>query len=111
MSHRMLQINELLQHELANLIREEIPLENGLITITEVKCSKDLKNALALISVIPKNQSGTSLKNLRKNSKLFSNILRKKLNLKFIPNFKWKIDAQIRYANELNKIITNIQQE
>jgi ribosome-binding factor A len=109
MSHRMLQVNELLKGELALLVQEEVPLENGLITISNVKCSADLKNAIVSISVIPENQSGTALKNVRKNSRFFSNTLRKKLNLKFIPNFKWKIDSQIRYANDLNEMISSIK--
>jgi len=109
MSHRMLQVNELLKRELALLVQEEIPLENGLITISNVNCSADLKNAVILISVIPENQSGTSLKNLRKNSKHFTSTLRKKLNLKFVPNLRWKIDSQIRYANELNEMISKIK--
>lgn len=109
MSHRMLQVNEMLRQELASLVNENVPIENALITITEIKCSADLKNATVAISIIPEKQSGTALKNLRKKSGYFSGILKKKLNMKFIPNFRWKIDSQIRYANELNDVITEIK--
>lgn len=107
----MLQINKLLMHELASIINEEVPLENGLITITKISCSSDLRNAMVSISVIPENNSGTALSNLRKKNRIFSGLLKKKLTLKFIPNFKWKIDSQVRYANDLNDAITKIENQ
>lgn len=109
MSKRLLQVNELLKKELADMINTEIPLEDSLITLSEIKCSPDLKNASALITVIPSNKAGSALKLLRKNSKFFSAKLKKKLNLKFIPNFKWQIDSQERYANDLNEYISHLE--
>jgi len=111
MSERILQINELLRKELAIIISKEIPLENGLITIIHAKTSADLKNATLLISVIPENLSGSALKNLRKNSSFFRSLLKKKLNLKYIPRLNWKIDPQERYALEMDKVFKNIKKK
>ena len=109
MSNRILQINELLRQELAALVSKEIYLRGGLITITKVKCSPDLKNAFARISVLPENLSGSALRELKKHNVFFAKELKKKLNLKKIPRFKWEIDSQERYAMEIDKVFAEIK--
>ncbi len=89
---RIEQINELLRSQLANLINQEVNLENGLITISYVECSPDLHYAKISISVLPENLTGSALKKLRQSSNQFSRDLKKELNLKYIPRFNWVID-------------------
>ena len=111
MSERMLQINELLRQELAILVSKEIYLRDGLITITKVKCSPDLKNALTQISVLPENLSGSALRLLKNHNSFFAKELRKKINLKKIPRFQWEIDQQERYALEIDKVFDEIKKD
>lgn len=108
MSHRIFQINELLRGELANLISQTGLLADGLITVTYVKTSPDLKFAHIGVSILPEHLRGTALKNLRRESRHFFNILKKKLNLKIIPKFKWEIDEQERHAADMDKIFDNL---
>ena len=107
---RIIQVNELLKGELANLISQEIPLNTGLVTICYVDCSPDLKNAKVGVSVLPYNLSGKILKKLKKHSSQFCKILKKKLNLKHIPRFNWIIDSTERNAAELEKVFKQIKQ-
>lgn len=106
---RVDKINELLRWELANLITKEIPMTNGLITITHVDCSPDLKNAKISISVLPEKFTGTALKKLRQTNSLFSKELKNKLKMKFIPKFNWIVDPQERYAIEIEKSLKEIR--
>jgi ribosome-binding factor A len=99
---RLEKINELLRAELAHFITREVEFTNGLITITKVKTSPDLKKSTVIISVLPENLSGTALRQVRKNSKNLALKL-KKLNLKYIPRLNWRIDSQARHAAELDK--------
>lgn len=108
---RMDQINEMLRAELAELMSRESPIPNGLITITHVKCSPDLKNATILISVLPENVSGTALKKLRAQNSYYASNLRKKTKIKFIPKFRWKIDSQERYAASIDRVLDEIHLE
>jgi len=108
MSYRMKQINELLKSELANLISRNVLVENCLITVTYVKCSPNLLEATIGISILPENMSGTALKNIKKYNKEFYQSLKRKLSIKHIPKFNWKIDSQERYAAEIDKIIKEI---
>lgn len=105
---RIIQVNELLKSELANLISQELPLNNGLVTVCYVDCSPDLKNAKIGISVLPYNLSGKILKKLKQHSSQFCKILKKKLNLRHIPRFNWIIDSTERDAAEIDKILKQI---
>jgi ribosome-binding factor A len=109
MSQRIEQINEILRAELATLISREGVLPNGLITITYVDCSPDLKRADIAISVLPENLSGTALKNLSRSSHTFCGVLRKKLKMRIIPKFNWIIDKEKRRAFEMEKVFDQIK--
>ncbi len=106
---RLVKINSLLIKELADLINKEIFLDNGLITVSYVDCSRDLKNAKIGISVLPENLSGQALKKLKKSNQAFSQSLKKKLNLKFIPKFNWIIDEREKNAADIEKILKEIE--
>lgn len=105
MSHRILQINEMLRTELSNLIAREMPLENALITITYVKCGADLKNATIGISVLPEGLSGTALERLKKISGQLAQELKKRIKIKFIPRFYWELDSLERNAIAIDKAV------
>lgn len=105
------QINELLREELSILMSRETPIPNGLITITRVKCSPDLKNATILISVLPENVSGSALRKVRAQNSYYASNLRKKIKIKFIPKFRWKIDSQERYAASIDRVLDEIYLE
>ena len=106
---RINQINELLRGEIANIINQEIRLNNGLITVCYVNCSADLKNAKIGVSILPNNLSKVALKKLKKHSSQFCQILKKKLSLKHIPKFNWAIDETEKNAAEIDNILKQIE--
>jgi len=108
---RVEQINTILKHELANLISQEIPTPNFLITVMYVDCSPDLNNAKIGISILPDKFSGTALKKLRKHSSQFNKTLTRKLNIRKIPKFNWKIDPTEKEAGELENILAKIRRD
>jgi ribosome-binding factor A len=109
MSHRVEQINELLHREISNFISREGLLENGLITITYVKCSANLKNATVGISVLPENLAGTALKVLSRASGHLAKELNKKVRIQFIPKFRWEIDSLERNAIAIDRAIAELK--
>ena len=104
MPRRIEQLNEQLKEELANLIIKEVPLENGLITVSYVECSPDLKYARIAVSVLPEKYAGTALAGLRKHSRVFSQSLRRKLTIRQIPRFNWILDATEIQAAKIEEI-------
>ena len=108
---RIDQINELLMNELSNLINREGILQDGLITISYVETSPDLNRTEVGVTVLPDNKTGTALRKLRSNSSSFAGMLKKKLNLKTIPKFKWVFDATEREAAKLEDVFKIINEE
>jgi ribosome-binding factor A len=111
MSHRIKQINEQLLSELAALVSELVIMPEGLITLTAVQTSPDLRYARIFISVLPENHSGTALAMLRKLNKEFNKALRNKLSIKNIPKLNWAIDEKIRYTLEIDEVLRKIREE
>ncbi len=111
MPRRLEQLNEQLREELANLIVKEVPLENGLITVSYVECSPDLKYARIAVSVLPEKFAGTALAGLRKHAAVFSKALRQKLKIRQIPRFNWVLDTTEMKAAEIEEVFKQIKEE
>ena len=111
MSHRIAQINSLLQSEIAVFLSREVYSDDYLATITYVNCSPDLKQAKIGVSVLPEKFLGTALKTIRKHSSHLNKYLKKKLNLKFIPKLIWQADDREIAAASLDDIIKKIHEE
>jgi len=106
---RVEKVNQLLRSELANIIVREIPLTNGLITISYVDCAPNLRSAKIGVLVLPDNLASSVLKKLRQHSSYFCKTLKKKLNLKYIPKFNWLIDNTEKNAAEIEEVLKKIK--
>ncbi|MDO8593228.1 MAG: ribosome-binding factor A [bacterium] len=111
MPRRIEQLNEQLKYELANLIVREAPLNGGLITVSHVECSPDLKYARVGVSILPEKYAGTALASLRKHSRAFSQSLRRKLSIRQIPRFNWALDTTESRAAEIEEVFKRIKEE
>jgi len=112
MSQRLQKVNELIKQILNEAMLREIEFPaNSLITITRVETTPDIKSSKVSISVIPENFRGTALAILRKKSAIFHQFLKKRLVTKFTPNLKFAIDDQEVFANEVEKILDDLQKK
>lgn len=105
---RVDQLNSLLLNELGGLASREIYLADGLITVTYVDCSPDLRQAKVGFSVLPDRLTGTALALLKKNNRIFADRLKKKLNIKFIPRLKWEVDARPQRAGRIEETLKEL---
>ena len=86
MSNRMGRINEEVQRELAVLIPTvKDPRVTGMISVTAVEVTQDLKYAKVYISVLDKNDSGQVLKGLKSAAGYLRRELGRSLNLRSTP--------------------------
>lgn len=108
---RVEQLNELLHQNLAEIVNQEINLENGLITVCRVDCSPDLENSKIYISVLPDNLAGTALERLRNHSGAIARILAKKIRMKKVPRLKWVFDPTEKKAADIEKLLEDIKEE
>lgn len=112
MSNRILKINSLITQELGQILNREVDLpSNCLITITGVDTSKDLRQTKVLISVLPHRNGPQMLKKISKRGNEFRRLLKKKLNLKYIPRLHFQWDHTENEAQKIETILNQIEQE
>ncbi len=105
---RIDQINSLLLKELAILAEQEVFLKDGLITISYVDCSPDLRHARIGVSVLPDNLTDIAIKKLERKSSIFSAQLQKKIDIRHIPKFRWLADDREKNAAVIEKTLEEI---
>lgn len=78
--------------ELAQVISREIPMEEGFISISYVKCSPDFQSAEVGFSVLPDEKTFFALKKLRKSGPYLLKLIQKRIRLSRLHKLNWIID-------------------
>ena len=106
--NRLLRVGENIRAILSkHIISNELfikHLKNVIVTITEVRPSKDLKNAKVFVSSVGGNEEKVA-KELNNNSNLFSKLVSKEIKTKYTPRLKFFPDLVHKRASLINKII------
>ena len=104
--NRTEKIIEVIRKAAADFVQLE---SNGtsLITITEVRLSKDKKYANILFTVFPEDKEETVLDFLRRMRSGFREYIKEKTRLGIIPNFDFQIDLGEKHRQKLDKIPLN----
>lgn len=111
MSHRILQVNELIRQELGKLLLTEVEFPKGcLVTITSVETAKDLRYAKVWLSVIPRLYTKKVLDKLTKRVGYLQFLLNKRLRMKPLPRLTFKIDETEQKAAEIEKLLDQIKE-
>ena len=107
MTDRMARVNDLLRDTVAEVVAGELKdprLDVPLLSVTEVRASRDLRRARALVSVMAEpNDSAEAqaaslrdaLAALRSAEPFVHRMLRKKLHMKRIPWIEFQLDDRI----------------
>lgn len=113
-SDRMARVNDLLRDTVAEVVAGELKdprLELPLLSVTEVRASRDLRRARALVSVMPAPTESAeaqaaalqdALAALRSAEPFVHRMLRKKLHMKRIPLIEFQRDDRIALSAEVN---------
>ena len=93
-SNRIGRINEEIQRELSALLRtvKDPRLQNGLVTITHVDTTSDLRYAKIYISALDKSQEKDMMKGLRSAAGYLRRELGRTLNLRSTPELSFLQD-------------------
>ena len=108
MTRRTEQVNDLIRAELAELIREEVndPRMKGLVTVTRVDVSPDMRRARAYISVLGSEQDRASTMAALQSARPY---LRRevghRIRMKFIPDLSFVSDTSMEEAQELTDLM------
>ena len=98
-----------LQEEIARGLHD--PRVSGLITVTGVDVSPDLKNATVLVSVLPDHKLDLTLHALRAASRHLRRRIGERVAMHEVPELTFKADESIKKQSEILSAFAKIQQE
>ena len=108
-SQRQLRVGEAVRHAVADILlhgRAHDPdLEGHTITVPEVRMSPDLK--LATIYVMPLGGRDTEIviAALHRNKKFLRGEIARRVNLKFAPDVRFRVDDRFDEAERIEKLL------
>jgi ribosome-binding factor A len=108
-SQRQLRAGELIRHALADiLLRGETndpELESLNASVHEVQVSPDLRFATAYVSTLIKGQEERALAALNRNKKYIRGLLARRIEMKFMPEVRYRIDTALDYASKIDQLL------
>lgn len=109
-SNRMDKINEELRKELSIIIDTDLknPHITGIISVTKVKTSPDLRYARVYISLLNCKNVTETLDGLKSASGFMRTELAKRVNLRYTPELRFEIDDSMEYGARIENILKNI---
>ncbi|MGD9836231.1 MAG: 30S ribosome-binding factor RbfA [Afipia sp.] len=108
-SQRQLRVGELVRHAVSDLLAQghvhDPALEGHIITVPEVRMSPDLK--LATIYVMPLGGRGIDdvIAALDRNKKFLRGEVAHRVNLKFAPDLRFRVDERFDEAERIEKLL------
>ena len=114
MTRRTERLNNVLQIEISDLLRKHIndPRLNGLISVTGVSISTDLKNARVLISALCDNADREEIiKGFNSASGFLRRELAHRLNIRVTPELSFEFDDSIERGVNLVNLIDKVAAE
>ena len=111
---RMEKINTQLQKAVSDIIKKlKDPRLKGIISVTGVNTSRDLKNADVSISVFDSSDLDFSdvIEILNNSAGFIRNELFKQLDMRSIPRLRFIQDNAMEYSQRINRILEDIKNE
>ena len=102
-NNRLNRVNEELKREIGNIINNEVKNSNvtGLISVTKVKISPDLKYARVYVSMINSRNVKDSLNGLKRASGFIRSRIAEKINLRVTPELVFELDDSMEYGEKI----------
>ena len=107
---RLGRIDEEYKKELSQIIGYELknPNVTGLISVTKVKVTSDLKFAKVYVSILNAKNIKDTLAGLKKSSGYIRSELAKRVNLRNTPELIFELDDSIEYGAKIDSILKEI---
>lgn len=114
MVHRIERVDHLIRQEISELLRREVkdPRLGGLVSITQVETSADLKYAKVFVSCLGSDEEKKEiLSTLVAASGFFHNELTKRLTLRHVPELDFRWDDSIEKGARILELIDRVAQD
>jgi ribosome-binding factor A len=108
-SQRQLRVGELVRHAVADMLaRGEVHdpvLEGHLVTVPEVRMTPDLRLATIYVMPLGGRDQAEVLAALERNKKFLRGEIAHRVNLKFAPEVRFRIDERFDEAERIEKLL------
>ena len=108
-SQRQLRVGELIRHELASMLSRgdvhDPVIEGHMITVPEVRMSPDLRLATIYIMPFGGRDEKDVLAALDRNKRYVRGEIARRVNLKFAPEIRFRIDERFDEAERIEKLL------
>ena len=110
-TNRQLRVGELVRRSISDILSKnelyEESLTNVAITVSEVRCSSDLKLATVFVLPLGGQNAKDVVLGLAKQKNVIRKILAKALNLKFVPDLRFLADLTFDQMDQTSKLLQN----
>jgi ribosome-binding factor A len=114
-SHRIEKVNALLQQLVGEILHNEIELYRGIVTVSRVEASRDLKWAKVFISIVGAGDDIAADKKIMEtiHKKVYDiqGEVNRSLAMKIVPRLQFFLDTTPRYVDHINELIKKIHEE
>jgi ribosome-binding factor A len=108
-SQRQLRVGELIRHELAAMLSRgdvhDAVIEAHMITVPEVRMSPDLRLATIYIMPLGGRDEKDVIEALDRNKRYVRGEIARRVNLKFAPEIRFRIDERFDEAERIEKLL------
>lgn len=110
-SVRVLKVGERVRHILSELLaRQEVhddTLSAHTVSVTEVRMTPDLRNAIAYVKPLLGEDEAVVIKALRTNTAYLQREVAKRLGLKFAPKLQFKPDESFDESERIERLLND----
>ena len=107
MTHRIEQVESTLRKALAQVLQRKIsdPRIRGMVSITDVDVSPDMKQATIAVSVLPEEYAKRTLAGLKAANRHIQSEVKKLVALRLVPHLKFELDSSLKQAEKIYEAI------
>ena len=108
--NRLNRINEELKKEISQIISFELknPDATGLISVTKVKITPDLKYAKVYVSLLNSKNEEKTIEALKSSAGFIISLIAKRINLRITPELVFEKDDSMEYGMKIDSILKDL---
>ncbi len=112
-NNRFERINEEYRKEISSIIDNKLknPNVTGLISVTKVKVTQDLKFAKVYVSILNSKNLKDTLAGLKKSAGFVRSELARTVNLRNTPEIIFELDDSLEYGARIDSILKDIMKD
>lgn len=110
MTRRQERLNEQIREEISDLLTHQLkdPRVTGLVSITEVSISPDMKHATVYVSIMEEEQRDSVIRGMAAASGFIRRELGRRLTIRYIPDLEFRRDDTIEKGAHILELIRQV---